>query len=321
MKNSDNIWPLSEQLIELILSQKPMHRKFMQATLAEITSDERNSAETYISFLLNEGWTLEEVSNSYITVIQDMFREELYFMQTGRYRCSSYIEALEFVYNNDEYMQKYMVGLGLSSYWWINHVQMLRFFRRTLPANRGGVYREIGPGHGLYLLEAMKISSFESFEGVDISETSVGLTNRIINSGHFGRFSKAQIWQGDFLAEEFDAPADALVMGEILEHVEDPALFLRRAYEVTTSTAHIFLTTCINSPAVDHIYNPGSLEGLEAIIQSSGFDISDKIVLPKQGFTIEECVKSRLSVNIALVIEKNDRGLPCGADDTLLIKK
>lgn len=294
----------SEQLVELILSSKPMHRKFLRGSLAALSVEERVSAERYVSYLLQENLTYEYLADCYLTIIQDMFREEMNFRQTGRYRCSSYAEAAAAVYNNRDYMQRYMIGLGLSSYWWINHIQMLRFFKKTLPLNRKGIYREIGPGHGLYFMEAMKSSHFDHYEGIDISQTSVELTSRIISSAYFGCFDRAEIWQGDFLNEKFDQPADALVMGEVLEHVEEPERFLTTAYAVSAPDAYIFLTTCINSPAVDHIYNPESMQGLEELILRSGFRIVDSCVLPKQGCSLEQCIKERLSINVAFVIAK-----------------
>ncbi|GFO63835.1 class I SAM-dependent methyltransferase [Geomonas paludis] len=294
----------SDRLVALILQRKPMHRKFLQGSLAELTQSERAAAEQYIRYLLQQDASYEELAECYLTIVQDMFREEMHFKQTGKYRCASYAEAAAAVYDNGDYMRRYMIGLALSSYWWINHIQMLRFFQKTLPATRRGVYREVGPGHGLYFLEAMRSSGFDRYEGVDISATSVALTQGIVASGYFGSFDKASIWQGDFLSERFERPADALVMGEVLEHVEEPERFLEAARSAVADDAYVFLTTCINSPAVDHIYNPETLQGLEALIDRGGFRVLDSCVLPKQGCTLEQCAQDRLPINVAYVVAK-----------------
>jgi ubiquinone/menaquinone biosynthesis C-methylase UbiE len=302
----------SNNLVREILRRKPMHRKFLQETLKELTEVERAEAEHYISFLRKEGATINNLAESYVTLVADMFREEMHFKDTGRYRCSSYEEAASAIYHNSEYMRKYMIGLALSSFWWVNHVKMRRFFCKHVAGKTGNIYREIGPGHGLYFLDAMRKANFNTYEGVDISATSVSLTERIINSGYFGNFPKAHIRQADFISADFPQPADALVMGEVLEHVENPERLLRCAHAVTKDSAFVFLTTCFNSPAVDHIYNPGSLGVLEELICKSGFKIIDNCVLPKQGCTMEQCTENRLSVNVALVIAKSSDSKPRG---------
>jgi 2-polyprenyl-3-methyl-5-hydroxy-6-metoxy-1,4-benzoquinol methylase len=297
-------FPHSKALIDTVIARKPMHRKFLNTTVSKLSEAEQAEAEHYIAFLQLQGHTTDSLAASYLTIVDDTFREELHFRETGRYRCSSYAEAAAAVYHNPEYMQRYMVGLALSSFWWINHVELRRFFTSHISGRKGVLYREVGPGHGLYFLEAMRTSNFERYEGVDISETSVAMTRHIIDSGHFGRFAKANVMQADFLAGEQREAADMLVMGEILEHVETPGRFLACAHACTTPEASIFLTTCFNSPAVDHIYNPGSMAALEQLVQAEGFAVTASLVIPKQGTTLAQCEADRLPVNVAMVLKK-----------------
>lgn len=296
----------SERLIEVILGKKPMHRKFLKSALTQLTDEERADAERYINFLTTEGASVEDLAECYLTIVHDTFREEMFFKETKRYRFSTYAEAATAAYDNPDYMRRYMIGLALSSFWWINHVQMRRFFNDCIPRHKGGIYREVGPGHGLYFLDAMSITNFDVYEGVDISATSVELTNRIINSGHFGHFDKARVWREDFLTAEFEELADALVMGEVLEHVENPEMFLSRAHDVTTDSAFIFLTTCFNSPAIDHIYNPESVEGLRDLVVRAGFKVVKSCVIPKVGCSIDQCMHEQLPVNVALLLAKGE---------------
>jgi 2-polyprenyl-3-methyl-5-hydroxy-6-metoxy-1,4-benzoquinol methylase len=297
-------FPLSQALIDKIVSRKPMHRKFLRTTLSQLSVAEQDEAERYIDFLTLQGHDVDDLANCYLTIVEDTFREELHFRETGRYRCSSYAEAAAAVYHNPGYMGRYMVGLALSSFWWSNHVALRRFFSTYIDGRRGVLYREVGPGHGLYFLEAMRKSDFARYEGIDISETSVAMTRSVTESRHFGVFPKASVHQADFLTDAVREPADLLVMGEILEHVETPDLFLHCAHRSTRPDASIFLTTCFNSPAVDHIYNPGSMAALEQLVQAEGFAVTDSLVIPKQGTTLAQCEADRLPVNVAMVLKK-----------------
>jgi hypothetical protein len=298
--------PASEKVVSLILSSKPMHRKFLRRAITDLSAGELDEVEAYLLFLAHEGVSAEETAASYLTIVDDAFFEEMRFRSVGHYRYSTFAEAQTAVYENKPYMRRYMIGLALSSFWWSNHMKMRRFFKSQLPkiARYSGVYREVGPGHGMYFLESLRHCRFGRFEGIDISPASVEMTRRVIDSGFFGKFPPSYIIQGDFLDGNSLQPAQVLVMGEVLEHVEDPGAFLRRAHETTTEDPFVFLTTCINAPAIDHLYNPESIENLEQLFADYGFSINDKCIVPRDGAALEQCVSERLAINVAYVLGK-----------------
>jgi len=304
---TDSVRPLlAEQIVESVVAKKPMHRRFLRRAIAALSESERDEVEAYIAFSLEEGITAEQLADAYLTIVEDTFVEELRFRETGRYRFSSFAEARNAVYDNHDYMRRYMIGLALSSFWWPNHMKMRRFFQQQLPllATRSGTYREVGPGHGMYFLESMRHCRFESYEGIDISPTSVALTRRLIDSGAFGSFPRARIVLGDFLDDAPLASANVLVMGEVLEHVEDPGVFLRRAYQTTVEDPMFFLTTCINAPAIDHLYNPGTIQNLEQLFLDHGFVVRERCIVPRDGATLDECIRDRLAINVAYLLGK-----------------
>jgi hypothetical protein len=113
-----------------------------------------------------------------------------------------------------------------------------------------------------------------------------------------------QVRKMDFLDAADLAPQsfDAIIMGEVAEHVEDPARFFRRIAELATPDAFIFITTCINAPAVDHIYLWRTTDALEQMIEASGLDIVKPLRLPYEGMTLEETVARELPINVAYVL-------------------
>jgi 2-polyprenyl-3-methyl-5-hydroxy-6-metoxy-1,4-benzoquinol methylase len=108
----------------------------------------------------------------------------------------------------------------------------------------------------------------------------------------------------DFLdAKELETNSfDILVMGEVLEHVEQPQLFLERLANLAASDSHIYVTTCINAPAIDHIYLWRNIEELEVMIAAAGLTIRDKLYLPYGGKTLEESRDQNLAINVAYVL-------------------
>jgi 2-polyprenyl-3-methyl-5-hydroxy-6-metoxy-1,4-benzoquinol methylase len=214
------------------------------------------------------------------------------------------VESL--VYRNDEYMTMYMYGLAITAFLWVNHTQMKRFFNEGLPKRQSGKYLEIGPGHGFHMMEAMQASQYTSFLGVDISPASVELTRSILGSNYFGDLKNYEIQECDFLVWNTTEKFDAVVMGEVLEHVEKPQAFLNKIADVTHKNSHIHITTCINSPAIDHIYLFENAKQVVDMVESSGLYVKQQLIVPYQSTTLEQSEKDKLPINIALILGKND---------------
>ena len=210
----------------------------------------------------------------------------------------------ESVYHDRDYMDRYMYGLAITNFLWPNHLAMARFLRETLPRDRSGRYLEIGPGHGFLLLSALEVGSFDEVLAVDLSAASVEQTRTIID--HFNPDAPARVEQRDFLEAADLEPGsfDAIVMGEVLEHVEQPDVFLRRIAELAKDDAYIFVTTCINAPAVDHIFLWRTTDELEEMITDNGLTIVEPLRLPYEGKSLEESRELNLPINVAYVLAK-----------------
>ena len=93
-------------------------------------------------------------------------------------------------------------------------------------------------------------------------------------------------------------------MGEVLEHVEDPGQFLLTIARLSGPSTHIFMTTCMNAPEIDHIFLFRTGKDVEEIILSSGLKIVEACYVPYTGKTLEECEKNALAVNVGYVLRK-----------------
>lgn len=293
-----------EELLIDVIDKNPIHQRFLTSSVDIISPSELEELSIYIGYCIEKGLSVAYLADCYLTIVEDTFREQIYFMTNKHYRYNKFSDVADHVYHNTEYMDRYMYGLAISSFLWPNHIKMAREFEQTLPKEQAGRYLEIGPGHGHHIMSAMKLSAYDEFIGVDISSASIKQTQSIVEHFHEDVDSRFKLKQMDFLdGTEFAADEfDAVVMGEVLEHVERPELFLRRIREIVKPDGYVFITTCINAPAIDHIYLWRSTDELEKLITDCGLSITSALRLPYEGKTIEESTEQALAINVAYVL-------------------
>lgn len=295
-----------DDLFVQIAKRNPLQRVFL-STLHQggsFSEKDRQGLGHYVDYALDSGETLDDLAASYDQIVRDTLREQIFFRRHDRYRHARFEDIAQSVYFDPAYMSRYMHGLALTAFLWPNHAAIRHHFASVLesvPHEKRRRYLEVGPGHGFYLTAASR-AGFEHVEGIDLSPTSVALTKRIVESGRFGSGEACVIREGDFLEASFDEPFDMLVMGEVLEHVEEPLRFLSRLRELACEDATIYVTTCASSPAVDHIYLFRSVDEVSLMAEEAGFRVRDVLALPHHGTTLEESTRARLPINIALVL-------------------
>jgi len=237
--------------------------------------------------------------------VNDTFMEQIFFEEHKHYRWSRFDELAHTVYFDDAYMRKYMYGLAITAFLWPNHVALHDFFIRTFPRGQKGNYLEIGPGHGYYYMQSARLGNFDRLLGVDISAASVALTKDMIRHFEIDKKCRAEVIETDFLTFKEDGQEySCIVMGEVLEHVEDPGRFLSTIARLSGPETHVFVTTCMNAPAVDHISLFRTGKDVEDIITSSGLKIMETCYVPYVGKTLEQCEKHNLAVNSGYVLRK-----------------
>ena len=288
-----------------VSARNPFQKKFIANSLQNMTESCRQDAEAYIIYCLSLGESIDDLADAYQGFVDVMNGEQLYFARENHYRYSKLSEVEGIVYNNPTYMRMYMRGLALTMFLWPQHQQTRSFFQQKLPAdNAGKQYLEIGPGHGMFFLCAIRQGGFDKCIGVDISPTSIETTRQLLSCGFFGQLAGYELVCTDFLLHEFDQAFSAIVIGEVLEHVERPDLFIAKIAKHILPGGFIFLSTCLNAAALDHIYNFENFEQLESLFAASGLKIQEKLTIPYARKTIEQCLRHRFPMNVAYVLTK-----------------
>lgn len=300
------LFPNVARLTEKILEDNPLHRRVLQASVNLLTKDEIEQQDAYIGFCLSKNVTIDYLAESYLILVTDTLREQIYFQKHKKYRYSTFAEVADNVYFNQEYMSHYMYAVALTLFFWPNHLGMFRFLKKTLPQNKRGKYLEIGPGHGWFITTAMNQCSFDSYLGVDISETSIGQTREMVQYYRQGKPEKNfELKCMDFLSTDLPPGSfDAIIMGEVLEHVEQPEKFMKQIHRLAKEDAYIFITTCVDAPVVDHIYLFENTKQIADLFTRCGLKIKEELFLAYEGKTLEESFAQRLPVSVAYVLQK-----------------
>ncbi len=290
--------------IELVSGRNKLQKKYLKKW--EINEKEKEDLANVLNFFVEKcHYTMEFLADAYCFVNNMVMSEHRYFLKYGTYRNSTFHEVNAQVYQNEDYMTKYMCGLMISDYVWINHMKQLRYFEDSLDQFAGREYLEIGPGFGQYFIKAIQRERFDKYLAVDISPVSVKRSREYLEyCGIQMRKGQVDIVQRDFFEFATKERFDGIVMGEVLEHVEEPLEMLQKLYSLLVKDGLAFITTVVNAPTIDHIYYFSSVQEVLEMVQRAGFVIKDYRCFAAGDVSLERAEKFKMAVNVAMILGK-----------------
>lgn len=290
-----------QEIQAALVERLPFQKQKTEKAFSIMSQEMQDFLANYIRLYGKAGISIPDIADSYAMFLRETMKEQVYFSKHKEYRYRTYGEVKDKVYNNPDFMRKYMVGLGLSTVLWPNHVAIYDFFKRfidTCASTRGG-YLEVGAGHGLFCGTALKQDKWGFYDIVDVSETSIALSRNALHEFLDNR--NIRFIHEDFLAME-KAEYETVSIGEVLEHVEAPAKFIEKCRSVLSGQGRVYVSTCLNAPEPDHIYLFSSIEEVKRLFVDHGFAIEQSIYLPYEGYTVEQCEEEKLPVNVAYIL-------------------
>ncbi len=263
-----------DKILDYIGDKNPMHYKKLKKNAYRNDTQylERTEAffKNYEELLTKENKDLPYALDCYLHMCSDMMYEQIRFAETGVYTSTSFDEVNKRVYGNPEVMSYYMHGLLVSEYLWEHHYNVLQFFFNNIAKYTDGVKSilEIGGGHGLFTNEIIKqMSAGYTYTMVDISETSIDMSKAFVKGGNVDYILM------DVYQYESDKKFDFLIVGEVLEHLEDPLGLMKKLHSLTADNVTAFLTVPCNSPTIDHIYLFKNPEEIIKLYNDAGWEV------------------------------------------------
>ena len=265
------------ELQEIFTSQFPLFSRAIERGLATFGPSWGAQFEETLNRVFPTPAELSDAANAYALFAIDMMRRQRTFEQDRRYPDRSYQESMTEVYLDTDFMSRqYLPALLLSHYLWPHHYQQANFFTSafvsTFALSENPEFIEVGVGTGIHSRWLLRTVSTARGIGVDVSQASLDFAAR-----HVSVFDVADRYDTRLLdvLEDDLAPVPWIICVEVIEHLEDPLVFLHALRRLLAPGGHAFITTALNAAHVDHIY---LYETSEQVIDQLGW----------AGFTLEE---------------------------------
>lgn len=300
-----NIEYLKIKIYESSSFQKKKLELFFESRESTFLDEFELFLKDYIMYLNKNNMTIEYGIDAYLKMVNDMFKSQVKFMRTGKYPVSKTSEAIDNVYNDKKEMLSYMIGLALSQYLWSTHYEMFNHLKDELEKNKKSIknYLEIGPGHGLFLKNAIDILDKDTtMTAIDISPVSLEISKSIIE--YFYPSKNIEFINEDMLKLELDSNCDFIVMGEVIEHVETPELLLKKVSRLLSQNGKAFLSTCVNCPAIDHVYHFHTVDEIRNMFSKCGLEIVSEKVLPVENLPMCEIEHKKITINYSAIVKR-----------------
>jgi 2-polyprenyl-3-methyl-5-hydroxy-6-metoxy-1,4-benzoquinol methylase len=256
------------------------------------------------SYFININYSPVKVAEDYLKMVRDMRKEGLYFYKHNEYCCKSQDIANQNVYSRPEIMSYYMSALLISQILWKHHFCIFIYFKKRITDyfDEESTIKilDIGPGHGFFSFFIKEtIPEFESIDFVDISETSLAMTKKII-----GENDKLNYYLKDIFDFDESEKYDFIVLGEVLEHLDKPQDILRKLARLLSDKGILWITTPTNSPALDHVYLFKTKEEVVDLIKECDLEVDNSVNYFAEDVTEEIALERRITNLVGLFCRK-----------------
>lgn len=294
---------------EELLKRDSFQKELLNKAFKNMDDDLKNVLNRYLIFNMSRGNSIENVVDDYYFMISETNKQQLFFLRSGVYQNKTYEDIAKEAYDNSNYMERYMIGLAVSTFLWEQHRDLYCFFCDFMKCYKSsfslpykGKYLEVGAGHGLYAVKAVETGVFSQCDFIDVSKQGLKMTEEMLED--VSDLATLTFMECDFNKYESNELYDVISASEVIEAVENPYEFLRKCHKIIKPTGKVHISTPINSPMVDCIYLFRNVNEVENIIYSAGFEIIKKKYIPHKENSMEECEKNKLPINVAYILQK-----------------
>lgn len=267
-------------------------------------------ADEHAAFLFHRGpehgAVLDQAVKAYTrySLEYNYMQQKLEMSGVARYQCASFEEGRKEVYDNPDIMEGYYLdGLYLSQILWPNHFRIMRYFLDQFVAGlpEKGSILELPLGTGAYSTYGLRDKPGWTGLGVDLSPSALAYSRNLIQHWRLGDRLSAEFGEGQKTLPWEDNSFDAMITGELLEHLDDPASFLKECVRITKPGGFLFVTTAIYAAAVDHVYMFEDVASVNQMLAGCGATMWSYLALPVRP---ADALRPLVPTNYAAILQK-----------------
>jgi 2-polyprenyl-3-methyl-5-hydroxy-6-metoxy-1,4-benzoquinol methylase len=299
---------MTQVFLDAVYARMPTQRKKVEAFYREhpqAHQELERFLQVYRPYMDATGLTDLSLAECYCNMAEETMASRLYFLREGHYPAKDQASALALVYNDPVTMKGYMLGLALSQFLWKAHYSMYNLFRQAVsevPANARIL--EVGSGHGLFLYQALKLAGAGTrVDVVDISDTSLEMTQGVLKAALPESLDRVSFTKADFTVYQPAELYDFIIMGEVLEHVDDPLGMLRSLRRLLKPGGRGYISTCVNCPAIDHVYEFSETGEIKILVDKAGLRVLREVEVPSEDRPPAVLKALKVDVSYAAIIE------------------
>ena len=298
-------YPLIEEVFEFLESNYLSYSKTYRYILDSYDEEYLNYAEEIMRIIESSRSPdshFDGLINAFIRYSHEYLVLQTKLNRNGKYLYSSFEEVNRHVYQNKRMNEYYLDGLMLSQFLWVNHYEIGKFFiQHKNLTNDTSVIMDIPAGTGIFSYHILKYFKFRKTDIYDISSYSIKYTKNILLNSELNitdvTFKIANVFE-----LESTGKYDFICCGELLEHLEQPALLLSKLRDLLKDDGKLFLTTAIYAAAIDHIYLFENVEQVRELLNEH-FLISSELILPTTLETYDPKM-NKVPINYACLLGK-----------------
>ena len=260
------------QMIEIIEKSSPIHAKkihkhlrYFDESFDLVFNDMINKFMLYLS---DNSYDLHFATMCYLRMISDLTFEQINYLKNGCYSNSSFMEVKKRIYDNEEKLESFKMGLFISEILWPQHFlvffEFIKLFNHY--GKKSGKIIDIGGAHGQYLNYVITNGNIEKPVLCYTNPVSLDMVNWFVPQSNYTMIEEDMV-------PEHAKQYDWVVMGEILEHTENPGKYIEYSISLLRNGGFLFITAPINSPALDHVYCFKSKEEVLSLFEDKGLVI------------------------------------------------
>jgi len=301
---------LAADLFDRVVAAQSFFKQGIQFLIASYGESYLQFVDEHARFIFHRGSDheveLKKAVKAYTQCSMDYLYLQYKLEASGeaRYQCASFEEGRREVYDNPEVMNGfYLDGLYLSLVLWPNHYRMLRYFLdQFLPwLPQKGRLLDLPIGPGSYAAYGLHEKPEWTGLGVDISPFALEYSGQLTKHWGLENRIKIEFGEGQKTLPWDDGSFDALITGELLEHLDDPAAFLRECVRVTKPGGFLFVTTAIYAASLDHVFMFEDVESVNNMLSGCGATMWSYLAMPVRP---GDPIKPLVPTNYAAILHK-----------------